>query len=107
MPIKIPVLLIILSFIVSFNINAQNNPKLQQQFNAKLIEIDSLAKSGNITSAIIEAEDAKDFAFKNFKESYDNQRMILFKLNFYYRVTRDKDNELKTNVELGKLRKKN
>lgn len=106
MPIKIPVLLIILSFIVSFNINAQNNPKLQQQFNAKLIEIDSLAKSGNITSAIIEAEDAKDFAFKNFKESYDNQRMILFKLNFYYRVTRDKDNELKTNVELGKLRKK-
>ncbi|GAB5565949.1 MAG: hypothetical protein Wins2KO_30120 [Winogradskyella sp.] len=85
---------------------AQSNKELQQQFNVKLIQIDSLAKSGNITSAIIEAEDAKVFAFKNFKESYDNQRMILFKLNFYYRVTRDKDNELRTNVELGKLRKK-
>ena len=85
---------------------AQSNKELQQQFNAKLIEIDSLAKSGNITSAIIEAEDAKDFAFENFKKTYNNQRMILFKLNFYYRVSRDKDNELRTNIELGKLRKK-
>lgn len=84
---------------------AQSEKELQQQFNAQLFKIDSLAKSGNLTSAIIEAEDAKDFAFKNFKNSYDNQRMILFKLNFYYRVSRDKKNELKTNIELGKLRK--
>ena len=84
---------------------SQSNKELQQQFRSQLFKIDSLAKSGNLTSAIIEAEDTKEFAFKNFKDSYDNQRMILFKLNFYYRVSRDKENELKTNIELGKLRK--
>jgi len=98
--------LVILIIICSYaSLFAQPNKELQQQFRTQLFKIDSLAKSGNLTSAIIEAEDAKDFAFKNFKDSYDNQRMILFKLNFYYRVSRDKENELKTNIELGKLRK--
>ena len=83
---------------------AQTEQALQQEFNTKIEAINQLAKEGKVMQAIIEAEDLKHFAYENFKVSNTNLKAILFKLNFFYRITKDPQNELKTNIELNKIR---
>lgn len=83
---------------------AQSKDAKQQEFDTKIEVINQLAREGKVMQAIIEAEDLKTFAYENFMDSSPNLKTILFKLNFYYRVTKDAQNELKTNIELNKLR---
>ena len=83
---------------------SQENKKLQQKFDEQIIEVISLSKNGALEEAIKKGEEAKLFAFENFKDSNHNQKNILFKLNFFYRIINDEENELRTNSELGKLR---
>lgn len=83
---------------------AQSKDAKQQEFDTKIEVINQLAHEGKVMQAIIEAEDLKTFAYENFMDSSPNLKTILFKLNFYYRVTKDAQNELKTNIELNKLR---
>ena len=94
-----------LLFFLLINVcSAQTKAALQKSFDTKLQEIDQLAKTGKVMQAIIEGEDLKTFAYENFKDSNHNLKTILFKLNFYYRYTKDTQNELKTNIELSKVR---
>ncbi|WP_111683420.1 CHAT domain-containing protein [Winogradskyella tangerina] len=94
------------SFIILITLQSfsQSKDQPQQYFDTKIEEINKLAKEGKVMQAIIEGEDLKAFAYENFKDSNHNLKTILFKLNFYYRYTKDTQNELKTNIELNKVR---
>lgn len=97
-------LIFILFLIPTYLCFAQSKDAKQQEFDTKIEVINQLAREGKVMQAIIEAEDLKTFAYENFMDSSPNLKTILFKLNFYYRVTKDAQNELKTNIELNKLR---
>jgi CHAT domain-containing protein len=101
MKLKLTFILFLLPSYLCF---AQSKDAKQQEFDTKIEVINQLAREGKVMQAIIEAEDLKTFAYKNFMDSSPNLKTILFKLNFYYRVTKDAQNELKTNIELNKLR---
>ena len=96
--------LVIVIILISLQSLAQTKSETQQYFDSKIEEINKLAKEGKVMQAIIEGEDLKDFAYENFKDSNHNLKTILFKLNFYYRYTKDTQNELNTNIELNKVR---
>lgn len=83
---------------------AQSKVALQKRFETQLEAISQMASEGKVMRAIIEAEDLKSFTYENFKDSNSNLKRVLFKLNFYYRMTKDSENELKTNIELHKIR---
>jgi CHAT domain-containing protein len=91
--------------LISINlIFSQSKDLLQQQFDQQIAEVNQLAKSGQLQEAIAKGQQAKEFAFENFKDSNRNKISILNKLNFYYRFLNDYENELDTNIELFKIR---
>jgi CHAT domain-containing protein len=88
-------------------VSSQTKLTLQKEFNGKIAEINQIAKNGQLQEAIIKAEDAKTFAYENFKDSYHNQMNILNMLNFYYMRSGDSENELATNIAFYKILNKN
>ncbi len=99
--IRLTTLIIFCFSIYSFS---QSKEVLQQQFDQLVAEVTKLAKNGQLQEDVRKGEQAKTFAFENFKDSNRNQQNILNKLNFYYRFLNDYENELATNIELSKIR---
>ncbi len=72
--IRLTTLIIFCFSIYSFS---QSKEVLQQQFDQLVAEVTQLAKNGQLQEAVRKGEQAKTFAFENFKDSNRNQQNIL------------------------------